>query len=196
MIPNSTAVTLLLRRYSAGDQTALSELIPLVYGELHRLAASYLQRERPDHTLQATALVHEAYLRLVDQKGVEWKERGHFFAVASQMMRRILVDHARRHKAVKRGGLERKCSLEEGLMASEEQSANLLLLNALLDRLYVLDKQEARIVELRFFAGLSIEETAGVLGVSATTVKREWSVAKKWLVREMRKANSETFNRL
>ena len=193
MIPHSTAVTLLLRRYSTGDQSALSELMPLVYEELRRLAASYLKRERPDHTLQATALVHEAYLRLVDQKDVEWKERGHFFAVASQMMRRILVDHARRHKAVKRGGLDRKISLEEALAVSEEQSTNLLVLDRLLERLSVLDPRESRIVELRFFGGLSVEETAEAMGISATTVKREWSIARKWLLREMQKPIPEIF---
>ncbi|HWC19877.1 MAG TPA: ECF-type sigma factor, partial [Terriglobales bacterium] len=170
-------VTLLLQRYSDGDESALAELMPLIYNELRRLAASYLRRERPDHTLQTTALVHEAYLRLVDQKDAQWKGRDHFLAVAAQAMRRILVDHARRHKAVKRGGPLPRLSLEDAVAVSEEQSENLLLLDRLLTRLEAIDPQEARIIELRFFAGLSVEETASAMGISPTTVKREWSVA-------------------
>ena len=183
-------VTLLLKRYGEGDHNALSELMPLVYNELRRLASSYLRRERPDHTLQTTALVHEAYLRLVDQRDTHWKCRDHFLAVAAQAMRRILVDHARRHKAVKRGGPLPMLSLEEALVLSEDQSDNLLLLDRLLTRLEAIDPQEARIIELRFFAGLSVEETANAMGISPTTVKREWSVARKWLAREMGKAGT------
>jgi len=187
MIPKSTAVTLLLKRYSTGDQSAVNELVSLVYDELHRLASSRLRRERPDHTLQTTALVHEAYLRLVDQTDARWKDRDHFLAVAAQAMRRVLVDHARRHKAVKRGGPLPRLSLEEAVAVSEEQSDNVLLLDRLLTRLEAIDPQEARIIELRFFAGLSVEETAMAMGISPTTVKREWSVARKWLAREMGK---------
>lgn len=183
-------VTALLKRLSNGDQEALAELMPLVYGELHRLASSYLHRERPNHTLQTTALVHEAYLRLVDQKDAQWKGRGHFLAVAAQAMRRILVDYARRHRAIKRGGSLPRVSLEEGVAFSGKQSANLLLLDGLLTRLASIDPQEVRIIELRFFGGLSVEETAEVMGISPTTVKREWSIAKKWLAREMCKVSA------
>jgi len=181
-------VTLLLRRLSEGDQNALAELMPLIYNELHRLASSCLRRERPDHTLQTTALVHEAYLRLVDQREAQWKGRDHFLAVAAQAMRRILVDYARRHKAAKRGGPLPRLSLEEAVAVSEEQSENLLLLDRLLTRLASIDPQEVQIIELRFFGGLSVEETARVMGISPTTVKREWSVAKKWLARQMQNA--------
>jgi RNA polymerase sigma factor (TIGR02999 family) len=167
-------------------------VIPLVYNELHRLASARLRRERSDHTLQTTALVHEAYLRLVDQKDAHWESRNQFLAVAAQMMRRILVDHARRHKAVKRGGPLPKLSLEESVVVSEEQSENLLLLDRLLTRLAAIDAQEVRVIELRFFAGLSVEETAEAMGVSCTTVKREWSIAKKWLAREMRAVSAQT----
>jgi len=185
---DSTHVTLLLRRLSEGDQNALAELMPLIYNELHRLASSCLRRERPDHTLQTTALVHEAYLRLVDQREAQWKGRDHFLAVAAQAMRRILVDYARRHKAAKRGGPLPRLSLEEAVAVSEEQSENLLLLDRLLTRLASIDPQEVQIIELRFFGGLSVEETARVMGISPTTVKREWSVAKKWLARQMQNA--------
>ena len=191
MNPDPTAVTVLLNRLSDGDSGALTELMPLIYEELWRLASSYLRRERRDHTLQTTALVHEAYLRLVDQKDAHWKSRGHFFAVAAQMMRRILVDHARRHKAAKRGGPLPRISLDKALAVSEEQSENLLLLDSLLNRLAQLDPQEARIVDLRFFAGLSVDETAQVMEISPTTVKREWCVAKKWLSRELRRAGAD-----
>jgi RNA polymerase sigma-70 factor (ECF subfamily) len=190
MDPSSSDVTMLLKRFSDGDQGALAELMPLIYNELHRLASSYLRRERSDHTLQTTALVHEAYLRLVDQKDAHWKGRGHFLAVAAQTMRRILVDYARRHKAGKRGGPLPRLSLEEGVAVSEEQSESLLLLDGLLTRLGAIDPQEVRIIELRFFGGLSVEETADVMGISPTTVKREWSVAKKWLARELGRVKS------
>jgi len=188
MTPDPTHVTALLKRLSDGDQSALAEVMPLIYNELHHLASSYLRRERPDHTLQTTALVHEAYLRLVDQKDVHWKSRDHFFAVAAQAMRRILVDYARRHRAVKRGGSLPKVALEETVAFSEEQFENLLMLDPLLTRLASIDPQEVRIIELRFFGGLSVEETAAVMNISPTTVKREWNVAKKWLAREMQKA--------
>jgi len=190
MISDPATITSLLRRYRDGDQDALAQLMPLVYNELHRLASSYLRRERPDHTLQTTALVHEAYLRLVDQKEAHWNERGHFFAVAAQTMRRILVDYARRHKAAKRGGPMPKVSLDVAVDFSEEQSENLLLVDRLLTRLAAIDPQEVRIIELRFFGGLSVEETAEALGISATTVKREWSLARKWLAREMSRSGA------
>ena len=187
----STRVTILLRRLSEGDQDALAELMPLMYDELHSLASSYLRRERQDHTLQTTALVHEAYLRLVNQKDAQWNERGHFLAVAAQIMRRILVDHARRHKSDKRGGPIAKLPLEEALVVAEGQFEDIMMLDDLLIRLARIDPHEAQIVELRFFAGLSVEETAAAMGISSTTVKREWSVARKWLAREMGRSTTE-----
>jgi len=180
-------VTLLLKRLSNGDQDALAQLIPLIYDELHRLAAFHLQRERIEHTLQTTALVHEAYLRLVDQKEAHWKNRGHFFAVAAQAMRRVLVDYARRHQAVKRGSSLPKISLDEAIAVSHGTANQLLVLDELLNRLTSVDPQESRIVELRFFGGLTVEETAEAMGISPATVKREWSVAKAWLLREIAK---------
>jgi RNA polymerase sigma factor (TIGR02999 family) len=190
MAPPTSDVTVLLQRYSSGDQDALAELAPLIYEELHHLASYYRRRERRDHTLQTTALVHEAYLRLVDQKQAHWKSKGHFLSVAAQMMRRILVDYARRHRAAKRGGPLPKLSLHESLAFSEAQSESLLLLDRLLDRLAAMDPLDARIIELRFFGGLSVAETAEAMGISPTTVKREWSVAKKWLAREMGKGTA------
>jgi RNA polymerase sigma-70 factor, ECF subfamily len=195
MKADSTSVTLLLQRLDSGDQTVLAELMPLIYDELRRLASSYLRRERPDHTLQTTALVHEAYIRLVDQKAAHWKCRGHFLAVAAQMMRRILVDHARRHNAVKRGAPLPKLSLEEALAVSEDRSEDVLMLDRLLNQLAAIDPTEARIIELRFFGGLSVEETAQAMGISPTTVKREWSVAKKWLAREINRTGLLDGNR-
>ena len=189
---SSPDVTSLLKRYSAGDEDALAELMPLIYDELHRLASSHLRRERPNHTLQATALVHEAYLRLVRQHDAHWKCRDHFLAVAAQVMRRVLVDHARRTKAIKRGGPLPRLSLDQAAELSEEQAQNLLLLDGVLNRLAAIDAQEVRIVELRFFGGLSVEETASAMGLSPSTVKREWSIARKWLAREIGKANSSS----
>lgn len=180
-------VTLLLKRLSDGDQDVLAQLVPLIYDELHRLAAFHLQRERVDHTLQTTALVHEAYVRLVDQKEVQWKNRGHFFAVAAQAMRRVLVDYARRHQALKRGSSLSKTSLDEAIAVSNENTHHVLVIDELLNRLACLDPQESRIVELRFFGGLTVEETAEVMGISPASVKREWSVAKAWLLREIAK---------
>src|SRR6266581_2345133 len=187
MEPSSIDVTLLLKRYGNGDADALAELIPQVYDELHRLASCYLHGERVDHTLQTTALVHEAYLRLVDQKQVEWNNRNHFFGVAAQMMRRILVDHARKHVSLKRGGSFSRISLEEAAVFSRERPRELIAVDELLTRLASLDPQGSRIVELRFFAGLSLEETAEVTGLSTAKVRREWSAAKAWLTREMSK---------
>ena len=171
-----------------GDDGALGELLPLVYAELRRLAAGYLRRERPGHTLQPTALVNEAYLRLVDQTQVRWQNRAHFLGVAAQMMRRILVDHARGQRAEKRGGEIQKLSLDENIDVSGERAADLVALDEALKRLAELDPQKSRIVELRFFGGLSVEETAEVLGVSAPTVKRQWRMAKAWLYGQVQKS--------
>lgn len=178
-------VTLVLKELSNGNQDALAELIPVVYDELRRLAAYYLRRERSNHTLQATALVHEAYLRLVDQRHVDWKNRNHFFGVAAQLMRRVLLMHAREHQAAKRGGGAQKISLDETAILSPAQAEQLVFLDELLNQLASLDPQQERIVELRFFAGMSVEETAELMGISTATVKRDWVMAKAWLVREM-----------
>jgi RNA polymerase sigma factor (TIGR02999 family) len=179
-------VTELLVSWSNGDQQALDRLTPLVYGELRRLAARYLRRERSDHTLQSTALVHEAYLRLIDQKHVRWQNRAHFFGVAAQMIRRILVDHARGKQAAKRGAGGWKLSLDEAIATPEQRDLDLVALDDALGGLAKIDRQQSRVVELRFFAGLSIEETAEVLRISPATVKRDWTAAKAWLYREMR----------
>jgi RNA polymerase sigma-70 factor, ECF subfamily len=191
MEPAATDVTLLLKRFSSGDEQALAELIPQIYDELRRLASFYLQSERVNHTLQTTALVHEAYLRLVDQKQVEWSNRNHFFGVAAQMMRRILVDHARKHVSLKRGGSFSRISLEEAAVFSRERPRELIVVDELLTRLASLDPQGSRIVELRFFAGLSLEETAEVTGLSSAKVRREWSAAKAWLTREIGKLGND-----
>ena len=177
-------VTRLLLKWTEGDKQALEDLLPLVYDELRRLAKSYLHRERPGHTLQSTALVHEAYMRLVDQN-VSWQSRAHFFGIAAQMMRRILVDHARGKNAAKRGDGAVQVTLDEGLVAANERDVNVLALDASLIKLAALDAQQSQIVELRFFAGLSIEETAEILKISPATVKRDWAMAKAWLYREM-----------
>jgi RNA polymerase sigma factor (TIGR02999 family) len=178
-------VTELLVSWSNGDREALEKLTPLVYGELRRLASAYLRRERPGHTLQSTALVHEAYMRLVDQRSVRWQSRAHFFGIAAQMIRRILVDYARAQKAAKRGAESPKLSLDEALAASEARDLDLVALDDALSDLAKIDPQQSQIVELRFFAGLSIEETAEVLRISTATVKRDWVTAKAWLYREI-----------
>jgi RNA polymerase sigma factor (TIGR02999 family) len=183
-------VTRLLIAWRNGDQHAFEELLPLVYDELRRLAGRYLRHERPGHTLQSTALVHEAYLRLVDQKSVQWQNRAHFFGVAAQMIRRILVDHARSHQTAKRGGGAAKLSLDEALATPEQRDLDLVSLDDALTGLTRIDEQQARIVELRFFGGLSIEETAEVLTISPATVKRDWVIAKSWLYREMARGAS------
>ena len=180
-----TDITVLLAASSVGDRRAMDQLMPLVYDELRRLAQSYLRKERPGHTLQGTALVHEAYLRLIDQKQVKWQNRAHFFAMASQMIRRILVDHARGHRAAKRGDGAHKLSLEEAMGISGKTDLDLLALDDALNDLARLDPAQSRIVELRFFGGLSIEETAEVAGLSTATVNREWSAARAWLFRQM-----------
>jgi len=184
---SQTAVTELLVDWSKGDQQALSKLVPLVYDELHKLASRYLRRERPDHTLQTTALVHEAYLKLVDQRNAHWENRVQFFAVAAQLMRRILVDYARRHRASKRGGDLYRLSIDEAVMASEEKDAELLALDEALNHLETIDPQQSRVVELRVFAGLTLEEIAKALNISPRTVRREWSMAKAWLRKEIKK---------
>ena len=177
----SENVTQLLIDLSNGDRNAVDILLPVIYDELRKLAANYLRRERPDHTLQPTALVHEAYLRLVDQTRVNWQNRAHFFGVAAQIMRRLLVDHARRHHAEKRGQNFQKISLDENVDRAVERSTWMIALDDALKALADLDEQKARVVELRYFGGLSIEETAGVMGVTPTTIKRHWRFAKAWL---------------
>lgn len=185
MTPSSNNVTQMLHDWSKGDQKILDRLIPIVYEELRRQATRYLRRERPGHTLQTTALIHEAYIRLIDQKSVRWQNRAHFFAISAQLMRRILVDHARSRQAAKRGGSDIKLPLEEAMIVSQGREVNLVALDEALERLAVIDPQQSRVVELRFFSGLSVEETAEVLGVSPRTVTRDWNVAKAWLRREI-----------
>jgi RNA polymerase sigma-70 factor (ECF subfamily) len=184
--PSPPDITKMLIDWSNGDREALNKLMPVVYAELRRQAARHLRRERAGHTLQTTDLIHEAYLRLVDQKNVRWQNRAHFFAVAAQSMRRILVDHARRRHRAKRGGSGIVLPLDEGLvLAAEKPEVDLLALDEALTRLAAIDVRQTQIVELRFFSGLSIEETAAVLGVSLTTVKDDLNMAKAWLRREM-----------
>ncbi len=179
-------VTQLLVNWSRGDEAALEQLMPLVYGELRRLAQAYLRRERSNHTLQSTALVHEAFLRMVSQQDVQWKNRAHFYGIAAQMIRRILVDYARSQHAEKRGSGAVKLELDEAMaVAQPGVEIDLLGLNDALDRLAELDERQSRVVELRFFAGLSIEETAEVLHLSPASIKREWQTARAWLFREM-----------
>jgi RNA polymerase sigma factor (TIGR02999 family) len=187
--PNPEDVTRLLKAWSNGDQQALNDLLPAVYQEVRKLAQSYLRRERSDHTLQPTALVNEAYLRLVDQRDVHWNSRSHFFGIAAQVMRRILVDHARMRNADKRGSGDRPRVLDEALeVAAIDENLDLVALDDALKTLAELDPRQARVVELRFFGGLSIEETAEVVGLSPATVKREWVGARTWLRRELERA--------
>lgn len=188
--PTSLIVTQLLRDWQAGDPSARDQLLEIVYEELRRQAARYLRRERPDHTLQPTALVHEAYLQLIDQNFINWENRAHFFGVAARLMRRILVDHARAHRAEKRGSGQEQLALDEAIGVPQTKDLNILALNDALDELERMDEQQSRIVELRYFGGLSIEETATVTGVSPATVKREWAMAKVWLQHQLKKADS------
>lgn len=174
-------VTTLLQEWSNGDQSALNRLAPLVYDELHRLAARHLRRERPDHTLQSTALVHEAYLKLVDQDRVQLPDRNHFFAFASETIRHILVNHARTRNAAKRGGGNTMLQLDESVAARGRRDVDLIALDDALNELADLDPRQARIVELRFFGGLSIDDTGRVLSISPATVKRDWDMARAWL---------------
>ncbi len=178
-------VTILLGKINEGDSSAPEKLLPLVYDELRKLASGYLKNERPDHTLQATALVHEAYLRLVDWEKVSWQNRAHFFAVSAQVMRHILVDHARKKKAEIHGGNLQKLALDEAISFSKSREVDLVDLDDALKDLEKLDERQSKIVELRFFAGLSIEETAHALGVSSMTVSRDWNFAKAWLYRRL-----------
>ncbi|MEW6731650.1 MAG: sigma-70 family RNA polymerase sigma factor [Acidobacteriota bacterium] len=182
---NTKEVTRLLMEWGDGNQMALDQLMPLVYHELHRLASNRLRKERSDHTLQATALVHEAFLRLVDWQNTTWQNRAHFFAVAAQLMRNILVDHARNHQAAKRGGGQPRLALDDAINVSDKADVDLIALDDALISLATIDTQQSRIVELRYFGGLTIEETAEVLHISASTVKREWNIAKAWLLREL-----------
>ena len=189
MVPSTKEVTELLLDWSDGNQAALDRLTPLVYEELHRLAHQHMKRERryqQGHTMQTSALVNEAYLRLIDQRNAHWQNRAHFFSIASRLMRRILVDHARSHQYAKRGGGALKVSLDEAAMVSQERAAELVALDDALTSLAAVDPRKCQVVELRFFGGMSVEETAEALGVSAITVKRDWSTAKAWLHRAMK----------
>lgn len=178
-------VTQLLQSWSEGNQEALDKLVPLVHAELHRLARHYMSNERPGHTLQTTELVNEAYVRLIDWKNVRWQNRAHFFGVAAQIMRRILVDFARSRASAKKGGGTQYVSLSEAMTISPERGEDLIALDDALERLAELDSRKSRIVELRFFGGLSVEETAEVLKISARTVMRDWGLAQAWLYREL-----------
>jgi RNA polymerase sigma factor (TIGR02999 family) len=182
-------ITQLLLAWSHGQQSALDQLIPLVHDELHRIAKRYMGRERPGQTMQTTALVDEAYLRLIDSSRVHWQNRAHFFAIAAQLMRRILVDFARSRHNLKRGGRAEQVSLDEALVISPERGADIVALDDALKALASLDARQSQVVELRFFGGLSINETAEVLKVSEGTVRRDWSLAKAWLHRELSGAN-------
>jgi len=193
---SSAEITVLLKKVAEGDRDAAGQLVPLVYDELRRLAARCLRRERPDHTLQATALVHEAYVKLMGQRDVRWQNRAQFFALASQLMRRILVDYARARRRAKRGGGQEKVSLDEVLLVSPDRTDELLAVNESLSRLEKFDPRQARIVELRYFSGLTAEEAGEVLGVSAKTVKREWNMAKAWLYGDLKERHGDDAGQL
>jgi RNA polymerase sigma factor (TIGR02999 family) len=186
MEPSAFEITKLLQAWSRGEQEALHKLTPLVYAELHRTAHRYMARERPGHTLQTTALVNEVYLRLVDTRGVNWQDRAHFFGICARLMRRVLTDFARTKGFLKRGGRSPHVALEEALLVSPKPRADLVALDDALNELSKHDPRKSQVVELRFFGGLTAEETAEVLKVSAETVKRDWELAKVWLLREMR----------
>lgn len=183
--PPPNEITPLLLRWSQGDQVALSLLMPIVYQELHRLAQSYLRRERANHTLQPTALINEAYLRLVKQDAPEWQSRSHFFGVAARLMRQILVEYARTHAAAKRGGGEVELSLDEVWMYSDEKAAELVALDDALIAMAAFDERKVQIIELRYFGGMSLEETATILGLSVATIGHETRLARAWLYKEM-----------
>jgi RNA polymerase sigma factor (TIGR02999 family) len=192
MKPSPSEVSRLLLNWSEGDRAAFDKLVPLVYDELRRLARHFMRREREGHTLQTTALVNEAYVRLIDQRSVRWQNRAHFFAIAAQSMRRILVDHARSRRYAKRGGEARQVSFDEAAIVSRERCAELVAVDDALTDLAARDPRKSQIVELRFFGGLNIEETAEVMGISPTTVQREWRSAKAWLYQAIREgADSE-----
>lgn len=184
-------VTQLLMNWNNGDKTALDQLIPLVHAELRRIARNHMGRESPGHTLQTSALINEAFLRLVDQQNVPWQNRSHFFAVSAQIMRHILIDHARRHAYAKRGGGARKVSFDEVVALTDRRADELVALDDALNLLADMDKRKSQIIELRFFGGLSIEETAEALKISPITVTREWRSAKAWLRREMNRSNDQ-----
>jgi len=187
MTPAPQEVSQLLRDWGNGDQEALDKLMPLVYEELRRMAKRHMDRQGPGHTLQTTALIHEAFLRLVDQKEAHWQNRAHFFAVAARAMRHILVDYARARHAAKRGGEALVVSLDEAAVASDERVAEMVALDDALDSLAAVDRRKCQVVELRYFGGLSVEETAEVLKVSPETVARDWRLARTWLLRELSK---------
>jgi RNA polymerase sigma-70 factor (ECF subfamily) len=191
MEPAPADVTSLLNKLAAGDQEAAAQLVPLVYEELRRLAARRLQQERPDHTLQATALVHEAYVKLAAQRSAKWQNRAQFFGVASQVMRRILVDYARGQQRIRRGGKQQKVSLDDVLLVSPERTEEVLSVHESLSRLEKLDARQARIVELHYFGGLTVEEIAEVVGLSSKTVMRELNVAKAWLYGDLKERDAE-----
>ena len=186
----SSPVTALLVRWRGGDREALDALIPLVYSELQRIARHYLHNERPGHTLQSTALVHEAYVRMIVQDVPQWQNRAHFFAVAAQLMRQILVDHARGYRAAKRGGGACKLALDEAEERPLPVDVDIVALDDALKTLAEMDPQQSRVVELKFFGGLSIDDTAEVLGISSSTVKRDWITARAWLFRELDRSTS------
>jgi RNA polymerase sigma-70 factor, ECF subfamily len=182
---DSEQVTRLLSEVSGGNRAAVDELLPVVYRELKRLAGAQLRGESPGHTLQATALVHEAYLKLIDQRDVTWQNRAHFFGVAAQVMRRVLLDYAKAKHRLKRGGHVHKTSLDEALVVAENRASDLVVIDVALQELEALDPRQGKVVELRFFGGLSVEETAEVMGISTATVKREWAMARAWLYRKL-----------
>ena len=185
---NSRNITRMLKDWSGGNREALDELLPFVYNELHRQASRYLRRERNDHTLQTTALINEAYMKLIDQSEVEWQNRAHFFAIAAQTMRRILVDYARTRKREKRGGDDVKLQLDDAMnVSTKEKSIDLVALDEALNRLAEFDERQAKVVELRYFSGMTEEETAEVLGISPATVRRDWNMAKAWLYGQLSK---------
>jgi RNA polymerase sigma factor (TIGR02999 family) len=194
--PQSLDVKALLKQVASGDRDAVAQLMPLVYDELHRVAEHHLRLERPNHTLQPTALVHETYLKLVAQHDADWQNKTHFCAVASQLMRRILVDYARGRLRAKRGGHQAKIPLEEAFVIATDRCDEVLALDEALERLAQLDARQSRVVELRFFGGLTVEETATVLGISPKTVKREWSTAKAWLYGEVKTRRGDDAGKL
>ena len=185
MTPAPLEVSLLLHAWSNGDQTARDKLLPLVYDELRQMARRYMERQNPGHTLQTTALIHEAYLRLVDQQNVQWQNRAHFFGVAAKAMRSILVDYARTKHAAKRGGALQQVSLDEAATISTERTAEVVALDDALQNLAAFDPRKSQVVEMRYFGGLTVEETAEVLHVSPETVARDWRLARTWLLREL-----------
>jgi len=187
MVP--AQVTALLRAWSDGNAAALDQLLPLVESELRRLARTYMARERPGHTLQTTALVNEAFIRLVDAQRIRWQDRSHFFGIAARLMRRVLVDHARARGFEKRGGGAQAVPVDDAILVSRAPDVALLDLDCVLHRLAEVDERKARVVEMRFFAGMTVEETAGAMGVSTDTVKRDWRVAKLWLLRALEDAS-------